>query len=138
MSVNNCKKIKLPKIESFDGTLTPIENIELPFDIKRVFYIYDVPTGKSRGAHAHIRLEEFLVCLSGSFDVEVDDGKNKLLFHLNRPWEGLYIPPMIWSAEKNFDPGTTCLALCSEKYEENDYIRDYELFVKKIKEKNNF
>ena len=127
MNVKKCKKIKIPKIQDPRGTLTFIESSnQLPFNIKRAFYIYDVPTGKSRGAHAHKELEQFVVCLSGSFDVIVDDGSNKKIFHLNRPWEGLYIPPMLWAAEKNFDTGSLCLVLCSDFYDENDYIRDYE------------
>ena len=113
---------------------TFIENNEhIPFSIKRVFYVYDVPTAESRGAHAHKTLEQFLICLSGSFDVELDDGKKKKKVHLNRPWEGLYIPPMIWAAETNFDPGTVCLVLCSALYCKDDYIRDYEIFKEKCK-----
>jgi len=130
-SVSDCVTINLPKMEDPRGNLTFIENNKhVPFDVKRVFYIYDVPTAESRGAHAHKNLHQFLVCLSGSFDVELDDGKMKKKVHLNRPWEGLYIPPMIWAAEKKFDPGTVCLVLCSELYDKNDYIRDYEIFTK--------
>jgi len=113
------------------GNLTIVENNKhVPFEIKRVFYIYDVPTAESRGAHAHKTLHQFLVCLSGSFDVELDDGHAKKVKHLNRPWEGLYIPPMIWAAETNFDPSTVCLVLCSGIYNKDDYIRDYQEFLK--------
>jgi len=125
--------LSLPKIEDPRGNLTFIENNKhIPFEIKRIFYIYDVPTAESRGAHAHKSLHQFLVCLSGSFDVTIDDGKNKKRIHLNRPWKGLYIPPKIWAAEENFDPGTVCLVLCSNIYIENDYIRDYKEFLKHI------
>ncbi len=126
-TVEDCELISLPKITDPRGNLTFIEgNEHIPFDIKRVFYLYDVPTGESRGAHAHKTLHQFLICLSGSFDVAVDDGKTKSIFHLNRPWSGLHIPPMIWAAEINFDPGTVCLILVSDIYDESDYIRDFD------------
>ena len=129
-SVSDCVTINLPKMRDPRGNLTFIENNKhVPFDVKRVFYIYDVPTAESRGAHAHKELQQFLICLSGSFDVELNDGKKKKKIHLNRPWKGLYIPPMIWAAEKNFDPGTVCLVLCSDLYKQNDYIRDYQEFL---------
>ncbi len=134
ISLNDCKKIKLPKIEDSRGNLTVIENtIHIPFDVKRVFYIYDIPTAKKRGAHAHKTLEQFLICLSGGLDVHIDDGINKKEIHLNRPWEGLYIPPMIWASEKNFDPGTVYLVLCSDLYDESDYIRNYSDYLEYIK-----
>ena len=107
-------------------------NNHIPFSIQRVFYLYDVPTGESRGAHAHYKLEQFIVCLSGSFDVALDDGEFQSTIHLNRPWKGLYIPPMIWAAEVNFDPGSVCLVLASDLYSEEDYIRDYKQFVTKV------
>jgi oxalate decarboxylase/phosphoglucose isomerase-like protein (cupin superfamily) len=111
--------------------LTFIEDgIHLPFEMKRIFYLYDVPTGESRGAHAHKTLKQFLICLSGSFDVQVDDGSSREVIHLNRPWKGLYIPPMIWAAETNFDPGTICLVLASNSFDETDYYRDYDDFLK--------
>jgi hypothetical protein len=120
----------LPKIEDPRGNLSFIENSRhVPFDIKRVFFLYDVPTGSSRGAHAHRRLEQFLICLSGSFDASIDDGTNQKKVHLNRPWQGLYVPQMIWAAEINFDPGSICLVLASEYYLEEDYIRDYAEFL---------
>jgi dTDP-4-dehydrorhamnose 3,5-epimerase-like enzyme len=129
--VENIQIVDLPKMEDPRGSLTFIENSKhVPFDIKRVFYIYDVPTAKSRGAHAHRKLKQFLICLSGSFDVDLDDGKNKKTVHLNRPWQGLLVPSMIWAGEANFDPGTVCLVLTSDLYEESDYIRDYEIFKK--------
>ena len=130
ITVNDCTVLTLPKINDPRGNLTFIEsNNHVPFDIKRVFYLYDVPTAEGRGAHAHKSLHQFLICLSGSFDVEIDDGKNKEKIHLNRPWKGLHIPPMIWAAEVNFDPGSVCLVLASDAYNEDDYIREYEQFL---------
>jgi len=129
--ISACKLIDLPKITDPRGNLTFLEgSIHLPFDVNRVFYLYDVPTGASRGAHAHKKLEQFLICLSGSFDVEVDDGISKATIHLNRPWKGLYIPPMIWAAEVNFDPGSVCLVLASAKFDETDYFRNYEDYLR--------
>ena len=127
--ITDCIKIQLPKIYDRRGNLTFIEsNNHIPFKISRIFYIYDVPTAESRGAHAHKTLEQFLICLSGSFDVKINDGENEKIIHLNRPWLGLHVPPMIWASEINFDPGTLCLVLCSDLYKENDYIRDYSQF----------
>ena len=134
--LEKCKIIDLPKIVDPRGNLTFLEsNQHVPFEIKRIFYIYDVPTGESRGAHAHHDLKQFVICLSGSFDVSLDDGVNKKNFHLNRPWQGLFIPPLIWSAEKNFDPGSVCLVLTSELYDPKSYIRDYDYFQKLVKAK---
>lgn len=131
--IDDCKIISLPKISDPRGNLTFIEgDNHIPFDIKRVFYLYDVPTEEDRGAHAHKELHQFLVCLSGSFDVMLDDGLNRATVHLNRPWKGLHIPPMIWAAEINFDPNSVCLVLASDKFMESDYIRNYEDFVKQI------
>lgn len=128
-SINDCKVVSLPKITDPRGNLSFIEGGEhIPFDIKRVFYLYDVPTEESRGAHAHKELHQFLICLSGSFDVDIDDGEFGAKIHLNRPWKGLYIPPMIWAAEVNFDPGSVCLVLASDSFDENDYIRNYDDF----------
>ena len=127
--LDDCRIIELPKITDPRGNLTFIEdNRPIPFDIKRVFYLYDVPTGADRGAHAHRELQQFLICLSGSFDVRLDNGIEKRTVHLNRPWLGLYIPPMIWAAEVNFDPGSICLVLASLLYNEADYYRDYYQF----------
>lgn len=133
MSIADCHVIDLPRITDPRGDLTFIEeNRHIPFDIKRVFYLYDVPTGEDRGAHAHKQLHQFLICLSGSFDVELDDGMNKTTVHLNRPWKGLHIPPMIWAAEVNFDPGSICLALASDFYNEADYYREYDEFLQAV------
>ena len=134
MSIDKCTLIELPKITDPRGNLTFLEGgIHIPFEIKRVFYLYDVPTGENRGAHAHRELHQFLICLSGSFDVLVDDGLNKNVLHLNRPWKGLHVPPMIWAAEINFDPGSVCLVMASNTFNENDYIRNYEEFIKLTK-----
>lgn len=130
MNLSSCNIVDLPKITDPRGMLTFVENsVHIPFEIKRIFYLYDVPTGESRGAHAHKTLEQFLICLSGSFDVELDDGISKKVVHLNRPWKGLYIPPMIWAAEVNFDPGTICLCLASQLFDEADYYRYYDDFL---------
>ena len=131
MSIHNCKLIQLPKISDPRGNLTFIEgHNHIPFDIKRVFYLYDVPTAEGRGAHAHRELYQFLICLSGSFDVAVDDGTEQATIHLNRPWQGLLVPPMIWASEINFDPGSVCLVLASMLYDEADYIRDHDTFLR--------
>jgi len=133
MRISDCKIIDLPKITDPRGNLTFVEgDRHVPFEIKRVFYLYDVPTGSDRGAHAHRELNQFLICLSGSFDVSLDDGLQKKTVHLNRPWKGLHIPPMIWASEINFDPGSICLVLASMKYQESDYYRDYNEFLSNI------
>ncbi len=132
MFYNNLQ-INLPKIVDLRGNLTFIEsNRHIPFDIKRVFYLYDIPTGEDRGAHAHKELHQFLICLSGSFDVSLDNGKQNGIVHLNRPWMGLHIPPMIWASEINFDSGSVCLVLASDYYDENDYIRNYSQFIDEV------
>lgn len=130
MNVSDCKVIDLPRMLDVRGSLTFVEaGNHIPFDIKRVFYLYDVPTAEGRGAHAHKTLHQFLICLSGSFDVHLDDGITKCDVHLNRPWQGLHVPPMIWASEVNFDPGSVCLVLASMHYDELDYIRDYDAFI---------
>lgn len=131
ISVSDCSVIDLPKIENRSGNLTSIQNsIEIPFDIKRIFYLYDIPGGKDRGAHAHIECHQFLIAGSGSFDVLLDDGKSKKLVTLNQPYKGLHIPPGIWASEINFSSGSICLVLASHKYDEKDYIREYGEFLK--------
>ncbi len=137
MSLADCKLITLPKIDDPRGNLTFIESGgHIPFEIKRAFYIYDVPAGQTRGAHAHKQLQQFLICLSGSFDVMLDDGKDKSVVHLNRPWLGLYIPPMIWDSEGNFDAGSVCLVLASIHYDESDYYREYQGFLAAVRNRN--
>jgi len=130
VSINDCNIIALPKIENRAGNISPIHgNIDIPFEIKRIFYLYDIPGGKDRGAHAHNECHQFLIAGSGSFNVLVDDGSNKKTFNLNRPYNGLHIPPGIWACEMDFSSGAICLVLTSHKYDENDYIRDYEQFL---------
>lgn len=125
-SVYDCSIIELPRIENRSGNITPIHpNINIPFDIKRVFYSFDIPGGEARGAHAHKQCHQFLVAASGSFEVVLDDGINRRTVLLNRPFYGLHILPGIWAAEQNFSSGSICLVLASEKYSEEDYIRDY-------------
>jgi hypothetical protein len=134
--VRDCRIVEFPKVVDHRGNLTFIEGgRHVPFEVKRVFYIYDVPTGESRGAHAHRSLHQCLICLSGSFDVAIDDGAAKDVVHLNRPWRGLYIPPLIWAREINFDPGTVCLVLTSDFFDESDNIRDYDLFQSLVKQR---
>lgn len=129
-NLDDCRVVDLPRITDPRGNLTFVEGDQhVPFPIKRVFYLYDVPTAASRGAHAHKEQHQFLICLSGSFDVEIDDGLNRRVVHLNRPWKGLHVPPTIWAAEVNFDPGTLCLVLVSDTFAEADYIRDYDAFL---------
>lgn len=129
-TIDACTVLELPKIADARGNLTFVEQQRhVPFDIRRIFYLYDVPTGADRGAHAHRQHHQFLICLAGSFDVEVDDGTDRRMIHLNRPWKGLHVPPMIWAAEKNFDPGSVCLVLSSDLFSEEDYIREYDAYL---------
>ena len=129
-SVYNCSIISLPRIQNRAGNITPISNDqEIPFKINRVFYIYDIPGGENRGAHAHKECHQFLIAASGSFEIELDDGKLKRTVMLNRPYYGLHVPPGIWAAEKGFSSGAICLVLTSHKYDESDYIRDYNEFI---------
>ncbi|MBT3464009.1 WxcM-like domain-containing protein [archaeon] len=133
-TIHDCKIINLQRIEFRAGNITPITNHkEIPFEIKRIFYIYDIPGGKDRGAHAHKECHQFLVATSGAFDVEVNDGKETRIFNLNQPYYGLHIPPGIWAHEFNFSSGAICLVLASHLFDENDYIREYDKYVKFIK-----
>ena len=129
-SCEDCRIIALPSIESErKGRLTPIYNSEhIPFDIKRVYYLYDVPAGSERGGHAHRELQQLIISVSGSFDVVVKDGEQEKIFTLNRPFYGLYMPRQIWRELTNFSAGSICLVLASSLYDERDYIRDYEQF----------
>lgn len=130
-TVYDCSIIKLPQIKNRAGNITPItSNIELPFSVKRVFYLYDIPGGESRGAHAHKECHQFLVAASGSYEVLLDDGKAQRLIQLNRPYYGLHIPPKIWASEINFSSGSICLVMTSHIYDENDYLRDYQEYLK--------
>lgn len=135
IKIHNNRIIELPKIEDRRGNLTFIEeNNHIPFKIKRVYYLYDVPGGETRGGHAHKKLNQFIIAANGSFDVILDDGFEKERFHLNRSYYGLHIPPMTWRELDNFSSGSMCLVLASRLYEEEDYIRDYEIFKKSVKD----
>ena len=135
LTIYDCSIISLPAIKNRSGNITPVSNnIEIPFEIKRIFYIYDIPGGEDRGAHAHKNCHQFLIAASGSFEIELDDGIAKKTVMLNRPYYGLHIPPGIWAAEKGFSSGAICLVLTSHKYDENDYIRDYQGYIKLKKE----
>ena len=134
MGIEECLLIELPKITDPRGNLSFIEGgQQIPFDIKRVYYLYDVPGGSDRGSHAHKNLHQFIVAMSGSFDVVLNDGKEKKRFHLNRSYNGLYVCPMMWRNLDNFSSGSVCMVLASEYYSEVDYIRDYEDFIKQAK-----
>ncbi|MAL41485.1 FdtA/QdtA family cupin domain-containing protein [Thalassospira sp.] len=130
MSIHNCKIIELPKISNTQGNLTFIEGSNhIPFDIQRVYYLYDVPGGATRGGHAHKDLHQLIVAMSGSFDILIDDGTKKKRFHLNRSYQGLYICPMIWRELDNFSSGSVCMVLASNRYDEDDYHRDYQTYL---------
>lgn len=128
--IENCHIIQLPKITDPRGNLTFIEGERhIPFKIERVYYLYDVPGGADRGAHAHKTLHQFVVAMSGSFDVVLDDGDRKQRYHLNRSYFGLYICPMMWRYLDNFSSGAVCMVLASAPYDESDYIRNYDEFL---------
>ena len=130
MALEDCKIIELAKISDPRGNLSFIEaGKHIPFEIKRVYYLYDVPGGSERGSHAHKNLHQFIVAMSGSFDVMLDDGKEKKRFHLNRSYYGLYVYPMMWRNLDNFSSGAVCMVLASDHYDEADYIRDYRQFL---------
>jgi hypothetical protein len=130
-SVYHCSLINLGKINFRQGNITIVEKeTKVPFTPKRIFYLYDIPGGASRGAHAHKDCHQFLIAASGAFEVLLDDGKTQRIVQLNRPDIGLHIPPMIWASEINFSSGSVCLVLASHKYDANDYIRDYNAYQK--------
>jgi hypothetical protein len=129
MTLEQCRIVDLPKISDPRGNLTFIEGQRhVPFDIRRVYYLYDVPGGSERGGHAHKALHQLIVAMSGSFDVVLDDGRAKRRFHLNRSYYGLYVCPMIWRELDNFSSGSVCMVLASNLYDEADYYRDYQEF----------
>ncbi|MDX5428328.1 MAG: FdtA/QdtA family cupin domain-containing protein [Bacteroidota bacterium] len=128
-TVYDCSLVELPRISASSGHITPVEHEVIPFPVKRVFYLYDIPAGESRGAHAHKECHQFLVAASGAFEVMLDDGHVRRTVLLNQPFMGLHIPPGIWAAEQNFSGGAICLVLTSENYSESDYLRSYQEFV---------
>lgn len=132
-NVYSSSLIILPRIKNRAGNITPLTNsVEIPFDIKRIFYLYDIPGGESRGAHAHKTCHQFLIAASGSFEVLLDDGRTQRIVQLNRPYIGLHIPPMIWASEINFSSGAICLVLASHPYDVSDYIRDYSTYKEMV------
>lgn len=133
MSIQDCKLIELPKISDPRGNLTFIEGAKhIPFEIKRIYYLYDVPGGAHRAGHAHKTLHQVLVALSGSFDITLNDGFAQRKFHLNRSYQGLYIPAMVWRDIDNFSSGAVCLALASTFYDESEYYREYDSFRRAV------
>lgn len=135
MSLDQCRIIQLPKILNAAGNLTFVESDRhVPFDIKRVYYLYDVPGGAMRGGHAHRALQQMIIAMSGSFDVLLDDGSQRKRFQLNRSYYGLYVCPMIWRELDNFSSGAVCLVLASELYDESDYFREYTAFLNAMRE----
>ncbi len=129
--IYNCNVINLPMVHNVAGNITYVQNGgQHPFDVKRVYYLYDVPGGSERGGHAHKKLEQLIIAASGSFDVMIDDGKTKKIVELNRPYYALHIKPGIWREILNFSSGAICLVLASEKYNPEDYIRDYSEFIR--------
>jgi hypothetical protein len=136
-TVFDCSLIEIGKIKNRAGNISVIENSNFPFDVKRIFYLYDIPGGESRGAHAHKECHQFLIAASGSYEVIMDDGNVKRHVQLNRPYLGLHIPPGIWASEVNFSSGSICLVLASELYNESDYIRDYDEYLAFINESKN-
>jgi hypothetical protein len=134
MSIENCKIIGLPKIHDPRGNLTFIESDRhVPFGIQRVYYLYDVPGGAERGGHAHRDLQAVMIAMSGSFDVVVDDGYTRIKYHLNRSHYGLYVAPMTWRELENFSSGSVCMVIASHPYDEGDYYRDYDAFLRDVR-----
>lgn|SRR5574344_1661358 len=128
--LSDCSLITLPRHSERSGSLTAVESDKpIPFDIARVFYLYDIPGGESRGGHAHYECHQLLIAASGAFDVKMDDGTSSKIYRLDRPYYGLHIPPGIWAEEISFSSGSICLVLASHPYEEADYIRDYQEFI---------
>jgi len=134
MSLRDCRIVELPRIGDPRGNLTFIEGHQhIPFEIKRVFYLYDVPGGATRAGHALKSCHQFIIAMSGSFDVTLDDGLTKRRFHLNRSYNGLYVPPAIWRELDNFSSGSVCTVLASERYNSEGYYREYDEFLNAVK-----
>lgn len=127
--VNQCRLIDLPRFQDERGSLSVVEPPLLPFEIARVYYLHDTRAGATRGSHGHRQLEQMMIAVSGSVDVEVDDGRRKKVFRLSRADHGLYLSPMIWRSLGNFAAGTVCVVLASHRFDESDYFRDYEKFL---------
>jgi dTDP-4-dehydrorhamnose 3,5-epimerase-like enzyme len=129
-SVYDCSMIEINKHQNEKGNITVIENgLTVAFDVNRIYYLYDVPGGESRGGHAHKELKQLIIAASGSFNVVLDDGRTKRTFTLNRPYQGLLVVPGIWRELNDFSSGSVCLVLASEHYSESDYLRDYDEFL---------
>lgn len=129
MPLSKCSIVELPRVHDPRGNLTFVENgRHIPFDIKRVYYLYDVPGGANRAGHAHKTLHQLFIAMSGSFDITLDDGERQRRIHLNRSYNGLYVSPMIWRVIDNFSSGSVCMVLASDYYDESDYYREYEAF----------
>lgn len=136
MGIEACRFIDFPVINDPRGNLTFVEGGQhVPFDIKRVYYLYDVPGGAHRGGHGHRELHQVVVAMSGSFDVVLDDGNRQRRYHLNRSYYGLYIAPMMWREMDNFSSGSVCMVLASEYFDETDYFREYDDFLKAVRQK---
>lgn len=135
---SRCKMLDLPVVHDQRGNLTAVESGQhVPFDIKRVYYLYDVPGGAERGGHAHKGLHQVIIAMSGSFDIVLDDGFTRTRFHMNRSYQGLYIGPMVWREIDNFSSGSVCMVLASEHFDEADYYREYCQFLKAIRDDAN-
>lgn len=133
MALSDCIRSDLPKIHDPRGNLTFVEaGRQVPFEIRRVYYLYDVPGGSERGGHAHLALHQFVIAMSGSFDIVLDDGFQRRRLHLNRPYHGLYLPPMTWRELDNFSSGSVCMVLGSDYFDEADYLRDYSEFMCRV------
>jgi dTDP-4-dehydrorhamnose 3,5-epimerase-like enzyme len=136
MGIEQCRIIELPKISDPRGNLTFVEaNRHIPFDIKRVYYLYDVPGGSERAGHGHKQLQQLFIAMSGSFDLLIDDGHEKKKYHMNRSYYGLYVCPMIWRDLDNFSSGSVCMVFASDYYDESDYYREYQDFIEAVNQK---
>ena len=133
MGLEDCKIVELPRVNDPRGNLTFIEGgRHVPFDIRRVYYLYDVPGGATRAGHGHRTLRQVIIAMSGSFDVTLDDGRERRRFHLNRSYYGLHVAPMMWREIDNFSSGSVCMVLASDYYDEADYFREYEEFLEAV------